>query len=183
MGVVFEGVLTEVDESRHAGEVAEVYVLRLAMDKALAARPVAPHASVPVLGADTAVVIGERVLGKPRDRSEALDMLSLLSDRTHRVLTAVAVLGRRAHTALSSTQVTFGPVSADLAQAYWRTGEPADKAGAYGIQGIGALFVRRIEGSYSGVMGLPIYETAALLAAEGIVPLARGGRRSSVQAP
>ncbi len=183
MGVVFEVFPTEVDESRHAGEVAEAYVLRLAMDKALAARPVAPHASVPVLGADTAVVIGERVLGKPRDRSEALGMLSLLSDRAHRVLTAVAVLGRGAHTALSSTQVTFGPVSADLAQAYWRTGEPADKAGAYGIQGIGALFVRRIEGSYSGVMGLPIYETAALLAAEGIVPLPRGGRRSSVQAP
>lgn len=98
-------------------------------------------------------------------------MLARLSNWAHEVLTAVTLLGREEQTALSRSRVTFGPVGAAQALAYWQSGEPADKAGAYGIQGIGGRFVRHLEGSYSGVMGLPLYETTELLAREGIDPL------------
>ncbi len=171
IGVPFEAVVVEVDETRHGGEVAEDYVIRLARAKSRAARTLMRGSPLPVLAADTVVVVGERVLGKPRDRSEALAMLERLSDRSHEVLTAVALIGRGERMALSRSWVSFGPIDATRAQAYWCTDEPADKAGAYGIQGLGALFVRRLEGSYSGVMGLPLYETAELLAGEGIDPL------------
>jgi septum formation protein len=171
IGVAFELVAVQLDETRHRGEAPEPYVLRLARAKAEAARLALGCSALPILAADTAVVLGERVLGKPRDRSEALAMLGLLSERTHEVLTAVALLGRAEHTALSRSRVTFGPIDTPQALAYWQSGEPADKAGAYGIQGIGGRFVRRLEGSYSGVMGLPLYETAELLAREGIDPL------------
>lgn len=171
IGVAFELVAVQVDETRHRGEVPESYVLRLARAKAEAARLALGRPALPILAADTAVVLGERVLGKPRDRSEALAMLGRLSDQTHEVLTAVALLGRGSQTALSRSRVTFGPIDAAQALAYWQSGEPADKAGAYGIQGMGGRFVRHLEGSYSGVMGLPLYETADLLAREGIDPL------------
>ncbi len=171
IGVGFELVEVQVDETRHRGEAPERYVLRLALAKAEAARLALGRTPLPVLAADTVVVLGERVLGKPRDRSEALAMLGWLSGRTHEVLTAVALLGREEQTALSRSRVTFGPLDAAQALAYWQSGEPADKAGAYGIQGIGGRFVRHLEGSYSGVMGLPLYETAELLAREGIDPL------------
>lgn len=171
IGVPFDVVTVATDETRHRNESARTYVARVAVEKARAVRTITQHRPLPVLAADTAVVVGERVLGKPRDRSDALAMLAQLSDRTHEVLTAVALLGESEQTALCSSRVTFGPISPEHALAYWQSGEPADKAGAYGIQGLGALFVRWLEGSYSGVMGLPLYETAALLAGEGIDPL------------
>src|SRR5690606_32635167 len=123
----------------------------------------------PVLGADTLVLCAGRVLGKPRDAAEARAMLELLSGRRHEVLSAVAL---RRHgwqaTALSRSEVEFSPLSAQEIEAYWASGEPRDKAGAYAIQGRAALFITRLSGSYSGVMGLPLYETGQLLAEAGL---------------
>ena len=113
----------------------------------------------------------DEILGKPAGRDEALAMLARLSGRTHEVFSAVAVVqDGRAETALSITLVRFGPITAAQAQAYWDTGEPADKAGAYAIQGGGARFVKEIQGSYSGVVGLPLYETLELLKRFGVAP-------------
>ncbi|MGE0371214.1 MAG: nucleoside triphosphate pyrophosphatase, partial [Gammaproteobacteria bacterium] len=120
------------------------------------------------LGADTVVVLDGDVLLKPSGRAEALAMLARLSGRTHRVLSGVAVAGRRELTRLSESRVTFRAIEAREREAYWETGEPADKAGAYAIQGVGAVFVTRLEGSYSGVVGLPLGETAEMLALCGV---------------
>ena len=123
----------------------------------------------PVLGADTAVSVDGRILGKPATRDEAVAMLSLLSGREHQVLTGVALLqGGRLDTAQSATTVVFRPVTVAEMRRYWDTGEPRDKAGGYAIQGLAAAFVERIEGSYSGVVGLPLFETARLLQDSGI---------------
>jgi septum formation protein len=122
-----------------------------------------------VLGADTAVVLDGEMLGKPRDRDSALAMLARLSGRTHRVLTAVALVGVHGQSlALSTSEVQFRELARDECARYWDSGEPRDKAGAYAIQGLGAVFVSGLRGSYSGVMGLPLYETAGLLAAAGV---------------
>jgi septum formation protein len=170
IGVRFAVLEADTDETRHPGEQPEDYVLRLALEKARAVRQSMPRADDrPVLGADTAVVVGERILGKPEDREDALGMMRLLSGRAHRVLTAVALIsadGER--TDLSETRVTFRTLDEDEVLRYWRTGEPRDKAGGYGIQGYGALFVSGLNGSYSGVMGLPLFETGRLLAQVGI---------------
>jgi septum formation protein len=140
----------------------------MALAKAAAARP--PQRQ-PVLGADTDVVIDGEILGKPAGRDDALAMLARLSDRTHEVFSAVAVShAGRVESALSVTRVTFGAIAPAQAAAYWDSGEPADKAGAYAIQGFGAQFVKEIHGSYSGVVGLPLYETLALLKRFGVAP-------------
>ncbi|HUP91688.1 MAG TPA: Maf family protein [Solimonas sp.] len=169
LGYQFEAISADIDETPRAGESPQAYALRMATEKARAARV---RASLPVLGADTDVVLDGRILGKPRDRVDALAMLSALSGRTHEVCSGVALLqGAQVSTALSVTEVSFGPITSAEAQAYWDSGEPADKAGAYAIQGLGALFVKEIRGSYSGVVGLPLYETAGLLRRFGILPL------------
>jgi len=169
IGVGFRVVAVSLDETPWPGEDAESYVRRVALEKARAGRDLVAGRSprLPVLAADTAVVIDGRVLGKPRDREGALAMLRLLSGRTHQVLSAVALVDREEALALSESQVRFRPIGDAEAQAYWQTGEPADKAGGYAIQGLGALFVEHLSGSYSGVMGLPLFETAALLEAAG----------------
>ncbi|MCU0836677.1 MAG: Maf family nucleotide pyrophosphatase [Chromatiaceae bacterium] len=174
IGVVPRVIAVSLDETPLSGEAADDYVRRVALEKARAGLDlVAGRApKLPVLGADTAVVVGERVLGKPRDREDALAMLRLLSGRSHRVLSAVALVGSEEALALSESQVRFRAISAAEARAYWETGEPADKAGGYAIQGLGALFVEHLSGSYSGVMGLPLFETAALLGAAGVRLLA-----------
>lgn len=141
-------------------------VLRLATAKAVAARVDDQRF---VIGSDTAVVVDDEVLGKPRDREDALAMLLRLSGRRHFVLTGVALRANdRVRTALSSTSVQFREISRDEALAYWQSGEPCDKAGAYAIQGRGGAFVMGINGSYSGVVGLPVFETLQLLHDEGI---------------
>ncbi|MGA7799819.1 MAG: Maf family protein, partial [Gammaproteobacteria bacterium] len=130
-----------------------------------------------VLGADTAVVVDDRMLGKPRDRQDGLRMLGQLSGRTHRVLSGVALVeGAREAVRVSTSAVTFRVVDERERLAYWESGEPSDKAGAYAIQGLGAMFVSRLEGSYSGVMGLPVYETAQLLDDFGFVVIPAWGR-------
>jgi septum formation protein len=169
IGVAFEVLTVDVDETARAGEAAAAYVRRVALDKAHAGWQGLPGAHRrPVLGADTAVVCGPEILGKPRSRAQALDMLQRLSGRTHTVLSAVALVDGRAEVRVQSSLVTFRTLRPDECAAYWETGEPVDKAGAYAIQGRAAIFISRIEGSYSGVMGLPLYETAALLQDAGI---------------
>jgi septum formation protein len=169
IGVDFECLPVTIDERPLAGETPEACVRRLALEKARAGRAVQSAANaLPVMGADTIVIAGEAVLGKPVDRREAIEMLQSLSDRTHRVMTAVALAGEREVACLSTSHVTFRALTARECGAYWETGEPQDKAGAYAIQGLAAMFITRLEGSYSGVMGLPLYETAALLQEFGI---------------
>jgi len=159
----------DVDESPLDGESPGDMVLRLATAKAEAA-DIAPVDLA--LGADTAVVIDGRALGKPVDQSDCLAMLQALSGRGHKVVTGVALHGAgRTQTVLSETDVYFREISRDEALAYWQSGEPCDKAGGYAIQGLGGTFIERIEGSYSGVVGLPVFETMALLKNAGISAL------------
>lgn len=170
VGLAFETLPADVAEAPRPGQAAADYARAVATEKARVAAARAPR-PLPVLGADTDVVLDGAILGKPAGREQALAMLARLSGRTHEVYTAVVVVqGARLESALSVTRVTFGEVSAAEASAYWVTGEPADKAGAYAIQGRGARFVRSIEGSYSGVVGLPLYETCELLTRFGVTP-------------
>ncbi len=170
IGVPFRLIAAELDETPLPGEAPEDYVARLAAAKADAGwqrSRGAEHA--PVVAADTAVVLDGRILGKPKDRSDGESMLLELSGRRHQVLTAVAVRSSAGNEVkISGSWVTFRPVNAAEAAAYWRTGEPRDKAGGYAIQGYAAIFIADLEGSYSGVMGLPLFETAALLNAAGV---------------
>jgi septum formation protein len=171
LGLRFEVLPAEVDETPLPGEAPRDYVVRVARLKVqdITARLRKRRLSRPVLAADTAVVLDGAILGKPRDRAEGLGMLARLAGRRHQVLSAVALLSDGALTsALSESEVQFRGISPDEAAAYWDSGEPQDKAGGYGIQGLGALFVERLEGSYSGVMGLPLFETAALLQTVGV---------------
>jgi septum formation protein len=155
-----------VDERPDVGEAPAAYVLRLAADKARALWAQLPEGDrLPVLAADTTVALEGEILGKPADLAEARAMLARLSGRTHEVHTAVAVLhagqvAARVHT----SEVSFRELSTQEIDWYWGTGEPADKAGGYAVQGMAAIFIRHIAGSYSGVMGLPLYETWELLA-------------------
>ena len=175
IGVRYRQLLVDVPEVPQPQEVAEMYVLRVALAKARAGRALlAAGERLPVLGADTAVVIDGEVLGKPRDRSDALAMMARLSGQWHQVISAVAVVSPEGeeHSRLSVSAVQFRPVTREEAEAYWQSGEPGDKAGGYAIQGRAAVFIERLEGSYSGVMGLPLFETAEVLERFGIVPLA-----------
>jgi len=172
IGVDFRVIAANVDESAVAGETPESHVTRLALEKARAGHsPLQGEHRRPVLGADTMVITGDVAMGKPRDREEAIHMLQLLSGRTHQVLSAVALVDEVEAFHLSISQVTFRTLTREECAAYWGTGEPHDKAGGYAIQGLAAMFVSRLEGSYSGVMGLPLYETAELLTAAGILLL------------
>jgi len=167
IGVPHVVVGADIDETFLPGETPRDYVIRLAREKALAIRRSGQQ--LPVLAADTTVVVDEKIFGKPRDQAQAVDMLAELSGRAHEVLTAVAladsrgVIGR-----LSSSTVRFRKVSREECLAYWQTSEPRDKAGGYAIQGLGAVFIESLSGSYSGVMGLPLFETAELLRTAGI---------------
>lgn len=164
----------DIDERGRDGEAPADYVLRMAQEKAqrVAADP-ARSQGLPVLGADTSVVVQGRVLGKPADAAQSRQMLALLSDRRHEVLSAVTLVGAPGSgygsaSRLSRTEVVFRRIDPAEAAAYWASGEPRDKAGGYAIQGRAAAFIAAISGSYSGVVGLPLYETAALLAQAGL---------------
>lgn len=173
MGLRFTAAGVDIDEIRYEGEPVADMVVRLAIAKAAAARENRDQ-SLPIIGADTAVVIGDQVLGKPGSQDEAVQMLASLSGRSHTVLTGVALdYAGVVRTATSLTQVRFREISPDEAQSYWQSGEPLDKAGAYAVQGIAGIFVEELSGSYSGVVGLPVFETAALLADAGLEVLSR----------
>jgi septum formation protein len=166
-------IQVEIDERVRPEESAEDYVVRLALDKARAGW--AKHTDGPTLGSDTSVVLDGHILGKPRDREHALEMLTALGGREHRVLTAVAVVDSRHELhQLSDSRVKMRPIGPPEAGAYWATGEPADKAGGYAIQGRGAVFVEHLSGSFSGVMGLPLFETAEILRSFGVEALPTG---------
>lgn len=176
IGVCFSLLPVDVAEEPHPDEAPEVLVLRLALEKARAGRAqLAAADTTPVLGADTVVVSHGKVLGKPRDRDDALEMLLSLGGERHQVMTAVAMVGVDGdeQSRLSVSTVQFRLIDPDEASAYWASGEPADKAGGYAIQGLAAMFIERLEGSYSGVMGLPLFETAELLNHFGISLLER----------
>jgi septum formation protein len=167
LGVCFEQCAADIDEQQHADESAEDYVVRLAREKSAAVR--APEPGQVVLAADTCVTLDEQVLGKPQDHFDALAMLARLSGREHRVLTAVCVRhGQQVEEAISETRVQFVNLDRTQCEAYLATDEPWDKAGAYGIQGVAGAFVRSLEGSYSGVVGLPLAETWELLRRVGV---------------
>ncbi len=164
LGIEFKVIPVATDESPLDGEAPREMVLRLAIAKAEAATQ-----GNLILAADTVVVLGDRMLGKPCDSDDAIEMLLALGGRSHQVMTGVALkthTGTRA--VLSTTDVQFREIGRDEAERYWQSGEPCDKAGAYGIQGLGGMFVTAIAGSYSGVMGLPVFETVELLKAAGI---------------
>ncbi len=170
IGVAFRVVGADLDETALRGESPLAYVSRLAQAKAtLGWERSRDLGAAPVLAADTAVVLDAAILGKPAGLNDAIAMLLQLSGRAHEVLTAVA-LRTAAGTQLkvSRSTVTFRAIGHGEACAYWETGEPADKAGAYAIQGYAAVFISDLQGSYSGVMGLPLFETAALLEAAGV---------------
>jgi len=166
LGLAYELLIQDIDETRRESEAAETYVNRLALEKARAALlDPAYTLPIPVLAADTTVVCDGAVLGKPDTEKDALAMLGKLSGRQHQVLTAICVINKdQSLQTMVSTNVTFRSISVEEIQSYWQSGEPCDKAGAYAIQGLGSMFISRIEGSYSAVVGLPLFETMQLLA-------------------
>ncbi|MBV0933059.1 Maf family protein [Marinobacterium weihaiense] len=164
IGVRFRCAPVDIDETPQTGECPQAYVERLALGKAQACQ--AQHPGAVVLGSDTSVVVDAQILGKPIDEADAVRMLMQLSGRRHQVMTAVALVkAGRQEVETVVTQVDFAELDEARCRAYWQTGEPCDKAGAYGIQGLGAVLVTSIEGSYSAVVGLPLQQTAALLQA------------------
>jgi septum formation protein len=167
IGIDCEVMPSQIGEEAFENEAPLDYVRRMAEEKARSVAGIVPERIV--LGADTDVVMQSRILGKPRDRDDFMEMFRLLSASTHQVITAVSLVhGEQSRLKTSISDVTFREVSEAEMLAYWETGEPCDKAGGYGIQGLAAMFVRAISGSYSGIMGLPLYETSELLRGAGI---------------
>lgn len=171
IGVRHEPFPVDVDERPRNAEIPSDYVRRIAREKTrVAAIALGARATRPLLAADTAVVLGDRIFGKPADEAHGVAMLMALGGRRHEVLTAVVLRSNGSERqVLQQSFVTFRSLDADECRRYWATGEPAGKAGAYAIQGQAAVFIERLEGSFSGVMGLPLFETSALLDAAGVL--------------
>lgn len=185
LGVDFVVLPSDVDESVHPNEAPEHYVLRLAREKAAACMKRIINdglEAMPILAADTTVCADGEILGKPENDEDAKAMLRRMANRWHTVHTGIALAwGDRIEVALSSTQVEMAPLSEDEIAAYVASGEPHDKAGGYGIQGLAGAFIRRIEGSFTGVMGLPVHETAQLLKQAGLSVLQKHAPTSGKQ--
>lgn len=157
----------DIDETPHPGESAHAYVERVAAEKSLACQR-ALNSPLPVLGADTSVICDGDIIGKPNDLDHAIAILERLSGRTHQVFSAVSLRGNQHWQTVSISEVTFCTLNREAIIQYWHTGEPCDKAGAYAVQGFASTFISTIRGSFSGIMGLPLFETAQLLARQGI---------------
>lgn len=171
LGLPFRVLGIDIPEQRQPGETAADYVCRVAREKALAGLRASGDPAALVLGSDTEVVLDDEVFGKPADAESATAMLRRLSGRTHRVLSAVSLVSATGERhALSASSVTFADLDDERIAAYVATGEPFGKAGGYAIQGRAEIFVSRLDGSYSGVMGLPLFETTRLLAGSGLAP-------------
>lgn len=171
LGFEFLAVSADIDESIQAGETPLHYVERLAIEKAQAITKLPEYQQASVLGSDTAVVINNEILGKPSNQQASAEMLAKLSNNQHQVYTSIAVVtGQQVLSKVVVTDVEFKALTNEEINAYWQTGEPQDKAGSYGIQGLGGQFVKKIDGSYSSVVGLPLVETAELLTQCGIKP-------------
>jgi len=165
--VIYKIHPVDLDETPLPDETPLDYVQRLAAEKS-AACMAQLNTEIPVLAADTAVILGNMIMGKPKDQADALAMLTQLSGKTHQVYSAISLRGREHSQAVSITEVTFRCLTEREILDYWRSGEPVDKAGSYAIQGMGGVFVESIKGSFSGVVGLPLFETAELLSKQGI---------------
>ncbi|MFI3196934.1 MAG: Maf family protein [Methylococcaceae bacterium] len=157
----------DLDETPWPDEAPLAYVQRVAAEKSAACKAQL-NTEIPVLAADTAVILGAVIMGKPKDKADAMDMLTQLSGKTHQVYSAISLRGREHVQAVSITEVTFRCLTEQEILDYWHSGEPVDKAGSYAIQGRGGVFVESIKGSFSGVVGLPLFETAELLSKQGI---------------
>ena len=177
IGIEAEVRSVDIDEAPLADERPAAQAERLALAKARAARAALAAGDRVVIGADTLLAVDGAAVGKPIDRADAVAGLLRLAGREHEVYSAVAVASSTDRVAVSRSRVWFRDITAVEAEAYWRSGEPRDKAGGYAIQGLGAIFITRLDGSYSGVMGLPLYETATLLNQAGveILETAHGG--------
>nr|WP_314901807.1 Maf family protein [uncultured Deefgea sp.] len=175
-GVIFERIAAPIDETPFANENPREYVIRMAVEKAESGWRHLEQMGLalkPVLASDTSVVFGDEILGKPLDEADAAAMLRKLSGQTHEVLTSLALRDvNGVETRLSISRVTFAELTDAQIATYVASGEPMDKAGAYGIQGLGGVFVAHLDGSFTGVMGLPLHDTAALLAKHGLGVLA-----------
>ncbi len=167
IGVEFDICAVDIDETPWVNEKPKDYVKRVALEKARAAHALSANQKLLTLGADTSVIIDGRILGKPSSENDAIGMLQKLSGVTHSVLTAVALIGKDEACTINESRVTFRVLSEQDMYRYWATGEPVGKAGSYAIQGKAAQFISHLEGSFSGVMGLPLYETAQLLTKQG----------------
>ena len=168
LAVNFSVMPADIDETPRNNELPSSYVMRMAREKAQAILAAQTVENAVVIGSDTSVVMENQIFGKPENKQHAIDMLSSLSGATHQVLTAVTVAGaKQSFDALSQSDVTFRRLSADELEHYWSTKEPLGKAGGYAIQGFAARFIQHLSGSYSGVMGLPLFETASLLTEYG----------------
>ena len=162
IGIDFEVININIDESVNKNETPLDYVHRIAVEKAKAGKEFSKN-NLPVLAADTAIILDNIVLGKAERKKDAIHMLNKLSGRTHDVLSAVTVIGKKKITKVNTSKVTFKILSKDDISYYCSTSEPIGKAGGYAIQGKGAILIKKLEGSYSGVMGLPLEETYQLL--------------------
>ena len=167
IGITHSIQIADIDETPFDNEPPADYVLRVAHAKSYAIHQQYSDSSV-ILAADTSVVVDDKIMGKPKNLQHAMAMLSHLSASTHQVYSAVSLRGQQTQQALSVSDVTFRAISEQEIIQYWHTGEPADKAGAYAIQGLASIFVQSINGSFSGIMGLPLFETVQLLSNEGI---------------
>jgi septum formation protein len=164
LGVRFEVRVADIDESHHPMEPPLEYVQRLAIEKAnVIWQALSDDIRRPVLGADTTVCLEGEILGKPENKADARNMLQRLSGRKHEVISGVAIIGEKHSVCVNVSEVVFRELTDSEIEAYWETGEPQDKAGSYAIQGYAAAFIAELQGSYSGVMGLPLFETAKLL--------------------
>ncbi|MFT6777052.1 MAG: septum formation protein [Paraglaciecola sp.] len=169
IGVPFCQHSVNIDETVRDDEKPKAYVKRMAQEKSSLGYQRAQNNQI-VMGADTIVVSNHHILGKPKNKSDGIRMLNILSDNTHQVFTAVTMTSaKQKKTVVVETQVCFGPLSKQQITWYWHTGEPQDKAGGYAIQGLGGQFVKHIKGSYSAVVGLPLYQTRILLTEFGII--------------
>ena len=167
LGIPFEALDIDIDETWNGSAGIRDFIVGLALAKARAGKRLVMPGDI-VIAADTEVILDSEILGKPRDEAHAVHMLQRLSGRSHQVLSAVAVIGTTEHTSLNTSRVGFKVLTDDECQRYCATGDPLDKSGAYAIQGLAAAFITRLEGSYSGVMGLPLAETRDLLERAGI---------------
>jgi septum formation protein len=170
IGVSFSVQSADIDEAPIKGESPSEYVKRLAIEKASAVYQKINSPNTWVLGSDTSVILNNEIFGKPVDKSNAIEMLFRLSGETHQVLTSVALIGGSTNCIVNESNVTFAKLTSSEIEVYWETGEPLGKAGAYAIQGVAAAFIKHLEGSFSGVMGLPLFETTQLLKQQHLMP-------------
>ncbi|WP_455220449.1 Maf family protein [Kaarinaea lacus] len=183
LGIHYQTLDVDVDESPQPGEIPADFVTRLALEKARAGWQLVAKQSVPVVGADTCILLDQHIVGKPENREEGIQLLKRYSGRAHQVVTGIAIVGPKLgqqgtdivqHVRINTSTVTFRVVTNEECEQYWETGEPIGKAGGYAIQGKAAIFIEKLEGSYTGVMGLPLCEFAELISLFGIKILDAG---------